>query len=142
MHVVPFKPEHMDKLTPILGISSLSPASIEVLSKAGHAFTALNGEDVLGCAGVMEIWPGMGEAVAFFTPAFRKDFRFSFFRSVRRGLLEIQKNYNYHRIQLQVQFGFQEGYDFAMRLGFKWEGVMPLYAPDKRSMVRFGRIWI
>lgn len=142
MRIVPCEEKHLDNLIPILGISNLPRQSIEAFLTPGHSFTALNQEEVLGCAGVIPIWKGCGEAVSFLTPKFREWFPVGLHKSVSRGLRDIQLNFKYHRIQLNVEFGNRAACLWAERLGFKWEGVMPLWTPDKRTFVRFGKTWV
>jgi hypothetical protein len=142
MNVVAFEPKHLHNLIAVLGISNLSEDCMKLFSTPGHAFTALNQEEVLGCAGVMPLWRGCGEAVSFLTPKFRGSFPIGLHKSVSRGLRNIQQTFHYHRIQVNVELGNHIGYMWAERLGFQWEGVMPFWTPDKRTFVRFGQIWI
>lgn len=123
-------------------MASLAQGSVELLCTPGHAFTALKDGRPVGAAGVLPIWNGVGEAIGFITPEFREKFPLSMHKCVSRGLDQIQRNFNYHRIQLSVVFGFKAGYRWAEGLGFKWEGVMPLYTADKRTFVRYGKVWI
>lgn len=144
MSIVPFKAEHLEELMPTLGIplSNLPDGCVKLFATEGHAYTALKQGRPVGAAGVMPIWAGVGEAVGFLTKEFREHHPKTLHKSVSWGLAEIQRNFKYHRIQLSVTLGYHVGYRWAERLGFKWEGVMPLYTIDKRTFVRFGKVWI
>jgi hypothetical protein len=124
-----------------LGIDAFPEAGIRALSHPGHAFTLMSSGRVIGCSGVMQLFPGVGEATAFLTPELREKFPVSLHKAAVRGLEQIRSNYNYHRIQMHVAPDFKAGCEWARRLGFKWEGVMPMCTPDKRTLIRFGQTW-
>lgn len=143
MIVVPFRRSHMDTLLVAMGLplSSLNNGQLELMETPGHAYTALNQGRPIGACGVLPIWTGVGEAVGFITPEVRESARFTFL-AVKEGLELIQREYKYHRIQMSVEMDFKAGYRFAHHLGFKFEGAMPLYTADKRTFMRYGKVWL
>lgn len=133
---------HLEVLLPVLGINNFPESGIHALCVPGHAFTVLDRDwRILGCAGVMRLWSGVGEATAFFTPELRERFPIGLHKAALKGLRKIQSDFKYHRIQMHVAPDFKAGCEWAKRLGFKREGVMPMYTWDKRTLVRFGKTW-
>lgn len=144
MSIVPFEPKHMEELFPMIGLPiSYLLDGLKILAEPGYAYTALNKDKKpMGFAGVIPLWDGVGDAYAFMHPSMRTEFKWSLHRSVSKGLERIRVEKKLHRMQVMVEFGFKPGYRWAESLGFKWEGVMPLYTPDKKTFVRFAQVWL
>jgi hypothetical protein len=141
LHLVPVEMFHIEQLMTSLGIKNFDSYARSALLAPGHAYTILSQGRVVGCAGVMRLWAGVGEATAFLTPELRKRFPISLHKAGRWGLDLVQRQFNYHRIQMHVAPDFEAGLRWAARLGFRHEGEMPMFTPDKRTLVRFGKTW-
>jgi hypothetical protein len=132
--VIPFHVEHYLEATK--GIAVLGdPAKIgENLGGSGPAWTGMIGEAVGGCAGVMILNPGVGEAWAVLTPLGLAHMRFMH-RAVRDGLKTIIAEHDLRRVQARVIADFYPGRLWAAHLGFKEESRMYLAAPGGRDFL-------
>lgn len=82
-----------------------------------YGYSARNGEGrVVFLGGVIEHWPGRGEAWAVFDRDCKKEF-FSLFLAIRR-LLKVCPT---KRIEAVVDYDFGEGHRLAIALGFEVE---------------------
>lgn len=81
-----------------------------------HSFTVRIENRILACGGIVEYWPGRGEAWAVVDKFCGNDFLI-FDRIVRRFL----KMAPYRRIEATVPKDFEQGHRWAKMLGFKVE---------------------
>lgn len=95
----------------------------------GPCYSAFNGDDLVACAGVNILWPGVGEAWMVSTPNIFANKKF-LHKSVKDILQRIINNHSLFRVQATVLFGFEKGRIWVERLGFKREGVMKKYDRD------------
>jgi len=139
MIIIPFKPEHLktlvlqdsqawmgDKLKPEYGAS---------LIKAGPCFTAMDGDEVLACAGVMNIWEGRVLAWALISDNAGKRF-VRIVKAIKRFIDAHQAV----RIEATVDVDFEEGHRLMKILGFEYEGTARKYLPDGRTVCLYARI--
>lgn len=132
MKIVPFKAEHLRQLriqNAQLKCMTWMPAdqadTIESLS-AIEAYTAMDGDRVIGCAGVLELWKGRAAAWAFLADGMGRQF-VTLHRAVKR-FLDVA---DYGRIEAEVALDFEEGHRWAHMLGFELENPrMRKYFPD------------
>lgn len=145
MHVIPFQVEHHKSLCAIFDSPpELIDDTVKYLASTGMAFSAMQGEQCIAWAGIFPFHRGIGEAYSYLSNearAFGKVRGLALTRVVKKKMEEIVKEKSLHRVQINVQFGHEAGYRWAEALGFQWEGIMPMYASDRRTMVRYGRIW-
>lgn len=128
--VVPYKADHFAALLAQDGMAYLGEEFSLGQAKAlegTHAFTALAGETVLCCAGVVEYWPNRGEAWAFVSPHI-KPYMVAVTCAVRRFLRVAP----IRRIEAGVVVGFDEGIRWVRALGFQPASPWPMkaYKPD------------
>ncbi len=139
--LVAFTGDHirqMRKLYPdeVLGVGSDPESFIKELEVQAMAYTALEDGVPIGCAGIIPLWKGVGEAWACLTPAIMKKPMF-LHRTVKKMLKHLQEKGRFHRIQCGVLLDFKVGSNWAMRLGFISEGPMYMYCPNKLNYRRF-----
>jgi len=103
----------------------------------GDGFIGRSDGKILAAAGVMNLWPGVGEGWAILTPHANG---LSVVRKFREMFDLILLANNYHRIQASVRADFKAGVRFAEFLGFKAEGVMRKFDVDKTDYIRMARI--
>ena len=108
-------------------------------SARGVAFTGVVDGEILACAGVVILWPGMGEAWALVTPRI-KDHKFFFHRTTLQYLDLIAQENHLDRIQANVQKDFGAGHRWAMSLGFRPEGDMLMFFGGM-TFTRYGKIY-
>lgn len=139
IEVIRYEARHLRELT-------LQPAqtALRGLVSAEHAaavegplsFTALSGERPVCCAGVVEYWPGRGEAWAFLAADCRKEFR-AVTAAVRR-FLEVCP---VRRVEAAVDVDFEPGHRWARLLGFTMEApLMRSYLPDGGDCALYARV--
>jgi hypothetical protein len=140
MIVQPFQPEHLERLLlqpaqeyarPYLS----DPAYAKALVLPGHSFTALDGDRVLACAGIIPLWEGRAEAWALMG----RDLR-AHFLAIHHATRRFLNACGMRRVEAAVdaQFGCAKGWIEA--LGFEEEGVLRAYTPDGRDCIRYARV--
>lgn len=101
----------------------------------GPSFTLLHDHMIVACGGVIDIWPGFGEAWFRGTNLIyeHKDYLKKVVFKTFQGL----KNNKYRRIQSAVQEDWITARRFAEFLGMKSEGRMPFYGFKGEHFVRY-----
>jgi hypothetical protein len=132
MTIVPFKPEHISTLV-LQDAQSwmgpmLKPEYGVALQKGGPCFTALDGDRVLGCAGVVKMWEGRDQAWALLA----RDCG-GHFIGIYRGIRRFLELHDTRRIEATVDARFDAGHRLMRLLGFKREGTMLAYLADGRD---------
>ena len=139
--IVPFEDKHVDQFN-FVGQKFLDTDIALLLhyyAAHGPAFTILNEKEIIGIAGVVILWPGVGEAWTFLNPSFKR-YAKSIHRAVKEKLQEIMDTFNLHRVQTTVLDGFEAGIRWVKRLGFEEEGIMKAYGPNGEDFIRFARV--
>lgn len=139
MKVVPYQPEHLKSLLLQPGQSRARP----YLERADYAtalvmptsFTALEGDRVLACAGVIPLWQGRGEAWALMGSDLRRHFL-----CIHRATLRFLEACGLQRVEAAVDAEFCEAVEWIEMLGFKHEGPLRKYTPDGRDCIRYARV--
>lgn len=107
----------------------------EALAQQGGGFTAFEGMDVIAVAGIVKLWEGRYMAWALMTPRVQ-DRALVIHRAVSRYL----RQFRCRRLECVIDPEFPESVEWARRLGFIYEGTMPGYAVDGRSMDMYVRL--
>lgn len=109
-----------------------------ISKETGWAFSVLGGGRAVGCAGVIPLWDGVGEAWSFFSDEMKHPFFLH--RTVKRYLGRIIEEKKLHRVQMNVLSGFEKGFRWAESLGFRSEGILHDYTTDKQNYMRYA-LW-
>lgn len=140
MIVIPYKPEHMESL--LLQPSQAymrtyleRPEYRRALAIDGKSFTALDGDRVLGCAGIVPIWDGRAEAWAILARDLRREF-LAIHHATKRFLAVC----GVRRIEAHVDADFGCAKQWIERLGFVNEGPLAKYTPDGRDCIRYAKV--
>ncbi|HET6890540.1 MAG TPA: hypothetical protein VFH31_05510 [Pyrinomonadaceae bacterium] len=139
MEIVPFKPEHLAKIR-LQGAqeyltSYIDPASVSAL-QVGSAFSAIEGDLVLGSAGVISIWHGRGIAWAWLSKDCGK-----YFVRIHRAVKRFLDMSDINRIEATVDCDFHAGHEWIHMLGFELEAErMRGYRPDGGDMSLYARV--
>ncbi len=141
MTLTPFTIEHALEIQikgrfPYLGNDPYKYAKELYEKSQGTSFSAMENGEVLGCAGITHLWPGVGEAWSMFSSEIRTK-PFFLHRAVKNGLDNLGTLFGYHRIELFVAAEFEVGQRWARVLGFELEGIRRKYTPDKKDIVVF-----
>jgi len=138
--IVPFKLEHLKNIklqSAQAGIlDNIEPYGAYV-EASDFGFTAMDGDEVVACAGIIKMWEGRGHAWALLSDNIGGRF-VQLHRAVKRALAMS----GYKRIEMVVDADFAEGLKWAHMLGFKCETPdgMPGYATDNRLYKLFARV--
>ena len=136
-YLVPFKAEHMLEFVNRDTNTRAEFAYALTRERGGPAFTARVGEDILGCAGVILQWPGVGYVwVALDKRAAQYGVWIT--RTVRHILNDVIRIFNLHRVEAVVLSDDLTNLRWIQTLGFKIENdIAQMYTTDKRDVVRF-----
>tara|TARA_R110002110_G_scaffold376568_2_gene586656 strand:- start:167386 stop:167835 length:450 start_codon:yes stop_codon:yes gene_type:complete len=136
MQIIPFEPPHLRAVAPQCAQSDFT-AYVETLDmhalvQRDAAFTAIDdaegGRAVLGCAGVVTLWPGVGQAWAIFSDRLLGH-PVALTRATGRALDRISATQDLRRVQATVRDGHGAGARWLSFLGFELEGLLVNYGP-------------
>jgi len=92
-----------------------------------YAFTALEGDDVVGCGGIAELYTGRGLCWTYISQSAKP----RNFLMVHRAVQAAIKNCPIKRLEMTVDCEFSQGHRWANQLGFTLEtSRMRHYRPD------------
>jgi hypothetical protein len=138
--LVPFEPEHLDRLTVQRSQEWLAQNFSDAeygksLTAAGPCYTLTDGDHIAMCAGLVNMWEGRAQAWSLLA----RDAGRHMTKIVRvmKRFLEMQ---DIRRIEAVVDNGFEPGHRMIRLLGFAHEGLMRGYLPDGRDAVLYARI--
>jgi len=134
MELVNYKPWHYEYLMMITSNGRLLGEDIVKMyalaySFKGQAYTIKDNGRVVGCAGIVELWPGVGEAWTVLS----KDLKgnpFFLHRKTYRIMRNLINKFKYHRLQAIVCPGDSIATKWIERLGFKKESIMKRFGAD------------
>ena len=136
--LVPTTVEHYMQASTDLPVWSDRVGTARGVVASKCAWSAVDGDVLLGCAGIMRLWPGLGYAWALLTPAGRQR-PLVVTRLVRQGLAEAMQREKYHRVQADAIKKHKEACRWLEVLGFTKEGIMRRYGADGEDFVRYVR---
>jgi hypothetical protein len=141
VRVVTFKPYHIDLLraqgvhgSQLRVVSHLPVSYATVATPKGPAVTAFDGERVVICGGIAKYAEDSGICWALLSADSGRHMLF-LHRAVERF---ISMN-SWRRLEATVEKGFLAGCRWVELLGFKFEGEMPCYGPERETHLRYGR---
>lgn len=140
MRVVPFDPAHLHSMALQSSQSWMepmlkNPSYGEFLKSAGACITIMNGDHVVACGGLVNMWENRAQVWSLIS----HDAGRHFVRVVRvmQSFLDLQ---DIRRIEATVDADFEQGHRLIHMLGFKYEGLMPAYLPNGRDCCLYGRV--
>jgi len=144
--IVRFTKEHVNYLRTILTKLDTELNSEKYVNRLTEykntAYTVLDrNSDILFSGGIMPLWEGVGQCWTLIPEQTRKNHKFTLHKASKQLINQIQKQYNFHRIQTEVEDGFTNGHLWAKRFGFINEGPMYCYGPDKKTFYRYAIIY-
>ena len=132
MQIVPFEPGHLDAIAPQTAQRSVSAylkaVDRDALDVPSMAFTAVAGDEVLGSGGIVELWPGVGQAWAVLSAGALAE-PVTLTRTALRELSRISTERGFGRVQATVADGHGAGARWLAFLGFEVEGLLVNYGP-------------
>jgi hypothetical protein len=138
MKLIPYEAEHARNLVlrevekPVQNLPDFEQWA--EINEGPFAWSALYGDSVVACGGVRDMWDGVGEAWLLLG-ADSVQFRVPICMAVREKLDEALTKY--HRIQAHARMDFSLAHIFLRKLGFREEGYMRAYYPDKMGALLY-----
>lgn len=103
---------------------------------SGDSYSLFEGDRLLCCAGLIELWEGRAHGWAFISEQVDGKDLLKITRAVRRCF----EASLYPRIETTVDLGFEQGHRWAKLLGMKYEGTHYKYSPDGLDVAMYARI--
>jgi hypothetical protein len=132
MQIIAYKPAHLARIAPQgaqAGIAgNLDRETAVSLAIDGSAFSAVEAGRIVGCAGIVPLWPGVGHAWAVLSDAALAH-PVTLTRTVQRELSRIEAALDLRRVQATVAEEHIAGRRWLAWLGFEVEGLMCNYGP-------------
>lgn len=135
--LIPFKAEHLFHF--VDRDQDVIPTLADGLKKEnGPSFTALIDDKIVGCAGIMILWPGVGYGWVAFGKEIEK-YPVWFTRITRAVVRDTIRVHNLHRIEAAVLCGEVRNHRWARLLGFTLEqnACAQKYTQDRRAVARY-----
>lgn len=140
MIVVPFEPEHLDRLElqyaqlgalEVLG----NPSYAISLKKAGPAFSAVIDDEIIAALGIIPQWQNRAIAWGLIGAKANRHLL-----AVHRAVKRFLNMTEYRRIETSVAVNFAEAHRWAQMLGFEREGTMRAFTPDGQDCDLYARV--
>ena len=142
MRIEPFKEFHIELLR-AEGIQaaqadelSIVPAQYaSVLAANGPAFTGWDGTTIVGCAGMIPLFPHYGVLWALLSKGAGRNML-----AIHRAVLRFIEMTPVQRLEATVKEGFEEARRWVESLGFECEGAMRHYGSDGSTFLRYALV--
>ena len=115
---VPFEPWHLLALE--RDTSERKALQAQFRQKCGIAYTAIDGDMILGCAGIIAD-KGVGGAWALVSDEIKQNHKFWFLRTTRMMLIAIVNALDLHRIEALVDPNIKPNCQWIEWIGFEFE---------------------
>lgn len=140
MKIIPISPDNIVHHSAQIPGCYCTHAHAKAICETGIAFAAVNPEGLtVAMAGVMKLWPGVGEGWSFITDKARLPFFLH--RAVFRQVELVAKNWGLHRIHSHTKQGDLRSERWMVALGFNNEGAMVQYTADKQTVTIWSKTW-
>ena len=145
--IVPYETQHGDEMIEfglndkLLDIDASFKENRIDFAMAGLAFTLLHNNNPVCSGGIVPLWNGVAEGWVISSKRIYKE-RIKASRLIRKRTDILCAANKIWRLQTAVKSNFKTGLRFAEFLGFKNEGVMRAYGPDKSDYLRMARIYL
>ena len=136
IEIVPFRVEHaIDLMRGDLTEDNLAKSD-EIAKRDGEfyltrgpCFSAILDGRVIGSAGIMTMWPGVGEAWLLFSKEVENHKRFVY-ETVTEYLITLVCDLDLRRVQAHCNANLPVAIRFLEQMGFEREGLMRKYGTD------------
>lgn len=140
MKIIPYKAEHLhliDLQESQRYLSAYLSQGLRVSLEGDFSFTAVDGDQVLGCAGLAEQWENRGIVWAYLSEGIgpRR------FVQIHKAVVRFLEVAPLERIEATVDIDFEEGHRWLRLLGFALEApLMRRYRPDGGDSALYARV--
>ena len=139
MIVLPFQRDHLQRMViqqRQQGLEHLLTDDVYSVLANSSAYTALDGDEILACAGVIEVAPGRSVAWAYISQDVGRRMR-GVTRAVK-GFLDMSQ---FRRIEMDVDCEFPQAHRWARMLGFEMECERRRsFTPDGRDCALYAMV--
>jgi len=145
--IVPYQTQHGDEMIEfglndkLMDIDASFKENRIDFAMAGLAFTLLDNNVPICSGGIIPTWLGSAEGWVISSKRIFKN-KIKAARLIRERTDLLCANNKIWRLQTAVKADFKIGVRFAEFLGFKNEGLMKAYGPDKTDYYRMARIYL
>lgn len=136
--LIPFRAEHMKAYQPRDEDYTEAVHNAREKERGGPAFSAEFEGHILGSAGIIIAWPGLGISWATLTDALMKTWPIWTTRVVKQILRETIRRHGLHRVELSSLSNNPRNIAWAYALGFTPEhnGIARMYTTTKTNVLR------
>lgn len=132
--IVPFQREHVNMFSPREAIEG--ERNYAAMISLGPSFSAEVDGRIIGCAGIVRLWNGVGEAWAILGDDFYKH-RFSLHKIVKRFVKDAMIGMKLHRLQAYAIASSERNCSWLKRLGFDDDVPLPGFGPGQEDYKLF-----
>ena len=131
-----FHVEHLGRLRPRESVDMGSLRHYGHILGQGPGWTALMGDQVIGCAGICPLWPGVADIWAVFGDGVC-GCRFWFHRVSKLLLRDAVAGLGLWRLQTLVRADSERNIRWVESLGFEREWIRRRYGPDGTDFIDY-----
>lgn len=135
LRIEPFAPAHLADIDPLVFDRPQMRRFAAGYRQAGPAFSLMEDEKALGCAGLV-IEAGTGRAWAFFSEELRGR-PMLLHRTVKRALPALVAHYGLQCVLAEAHADFHAARRWLERLGFRYEQMLPRFAGTTEDYARY-----
>ena len=145
--IVPYNTQHGDEMIEfglndeLMNIDASFTENRIDFAMAGLSFTLLDDNKPVCSGGIIPTWLGSAEGWVMSSKRILKN-KIKAARLIKKRTDLLCVNNKIWRLQTAVKADFKIGFRFAQFLGFKNEGLMKAYGPDKTDYYRMARIYL
>ena len=145
--IVPYNTQHGDEMIEfglndeLMNIDASFTENRIDFAMAGLSFTLLDDNKPVCSGGIIPTWLGNAEGWVISSKRIFKN-KIKAARLIKKRTDLLCANNKIWRLQTTVKADFKIGFRFAQFLGFKNEGLMKAYGPDKTDYYRMARIYL
>ena len=145
--IVPYNTQHGDEMIEfglndkLMDIDANFTENRIDFALVGLSFTLLHNNNPVCSGGIVPLWNGVAEGWVISSKRIYKE-RIRASRLIRKRTDLLCAANKIWRLQTAVKSNFKTGLRFAEFLGFKNEGLMKAYGPDKTDYYRMARIYL
>ena len=145
--IVPYNTQHGDEMIEfglndkLMDIDANFTENRIDFALAGLSFTLLHNNFPVCSGGIVPLWTGVAEGWVISSKRIFKT-RIKASRLIKKRTDLLCAANKIWRLQTAVKSNFKTGLRFAEFLGFKNEGLMKAYGPDKTDYYRMARIYL
>ena len=145
--IVPYQTQHGDEMIEfglndkLMDIDANFTENRIDFALVGLSFTLLHNNNPVCSGGIVPLWNGVAEGWVISSKRIYKE-RIRASRLIRKRTDILCAANKIWRLQTAVKSNFKTGLRFAEFLGFKNEGLMKAYGPDKTDYYRMARIYL